>query len=180
MFIRTPRLTLRPGWPEDAPELARAIGHWEVVRNLGRAPWPYALGDAEQFLSEQTMTRAGASFLICAREGEAAPIVGGIGFGPYEGRPCEIGYWLTPAAWGRGYASEAGSAVLALAETLGIAEMTGGHYVDNPASGSVLRKLGFIASGHAERYCRGRDAMVRCAEYRLVLRPAGDPPKLAA
>ena len=27
MFALTPRLTLRPGWPEDAPALARAIGH---------------------------------------------------------------------------------------------------------------------------------------------------------
>ena len=41
MFARTQRLMLRPGWIEDAPELARAIGHHEVVRNLGRAPWPY-------------------------------------------------------------------------------------------------------------------------------------------
>ena len=27
MFARTSRLTLRPAWPEDAPALARAIGH---------------------------------------------------------------------------------------------------------------------------------------------------------
>ena len=31
MFVRTQRLTLRPGWSEDAPELARAMGQEEVV-----------------------------------------------------------------------------------------------------------------------------------------------------
>ena len=51
MFALTPRLTLRPGWPEDAPALARAIGHEPVVRNLSRAPWPYGVADAAAFLA---------------------------------------------------------------------------------------------------------------------------------
>ena len=34
MFARTNRLLLRPGWMEDAPALARAIGDEAVVRNL--------------------------------------------------------------------------------------------------------------------------------------------------
>ena len=40
MFARTERLLLRPGWQEDAPALARAIGEEAVVRNLATAPWP--------------------------------------------------------------------------------------------------------------------------------------------
>ncbi len=43
MFARTERLLLRPGWLEDAPALARAIGEEAVVRNLARAPWPYGM-----------------------------------------------------------------------------------------------------------------------------------------
>ena len=46
MFARTKRLTLRPGWPEDAPDIARAIGHEEVVRMLAKVPWPYQIGRA--------------------------------------------------------------------------------------------------------------------------------------
>ncbi|MEZ0244688.1 MAG: GNAT family N-acetyltransferase, partial [Sphingomonas sp.] len=34
MFVRTQRLTLRPGWIEDAPALSRAVGHWEVCSKL--------------------------------------------------------------------------------------------------------------------------------------------------
>ena len=41
MFARTERLTLRPGWPEDAPARAAAIAHEAIVRKLASAPWPY-------------------------------------------------------------------------------------------------------------------------------------------
>jgi RimJ/RimL family protein N-acetyltransferase len=51
MFARTARLLLRPGFPEDAPALARAIGDKAIARNLAVVPWPYTLRDAEAFLA---------------------------------------------------------------------------------------------------------------------------------
>ena len=51
MFARTPRLLLRPGFPEDAPALAAAIADEAIVRNLAIAPWPYRMRDAEAFLA---------------------------------------------------------------------------------------------------------------------------------
>ena len=51
MFARTPRLLLRPGFPEDAPALAAAIADEAIVRNLATAPWPYRMRDAEAFLA---------------------------------------------------------------------------------------------------------------------------------
>lgn len=53
MFARTPRLTLRPGWPEDAPALTQAIAHYDVACMLSRLPWPYTQADAEAWLSRQ-------------------------------------------------------------------------------------------------------------------------------
>ena len=52
MFARTPRLLLRPGFPEDAPALAAAIADEAIVRNLATAPWPYRMRDAEAFLAK--------------------------------------------------------------------------------------------------------------------------------
>ena len=46
MFARTPRLLLRPGFPEDAPALAAAIADEQIVRHLATAPWPYRMRDA--------------------------------------------------------------------------------------------------------------------------------------
>lgn len=176
MFTRTNRLMLRPGWAEDAPDLTRAIAYEEVVRNLGRAPWPYALGDAKTFLADQASEpgRAGVSFLICAFDHGVSRIVGGIGFGRYDEEPYEFGYWITPDFWGRGYATEAGRAVIHIARTLRVPRLSAGHYIDNPASGRVLRKLGFQATGRVvPRYSRGRGGEVQCVEYEQRLSDKG-------
>ena len=47
MFARTPRLLLRPGFPEDAPALAAVMSDAAIARNLAVVPWPYRLRDAE-------------------------------------------------------------------------------------------------------------------------------------
>lgn len=171
MFARTQRLTLRPGWLEDAPELARAIGHEAVCRNLARAPWPYALDDAEQFLATPPKATT-PNFLIFAHEAARVRLIGGIGFEPVAGAPHEFGYWITPDAWGRGYATEAGRAVVQMARhALGVQRLAAGHFIDNPASGRVLRKLGFRATGSVvPRFSRGRGRDVVCAEYALDVR----------
>ncbi len=164
MFVRTERLTLRPGWIEDAPELAAAIGHESVVRNLSRAPWPYTLADAHTAI-EHGLTRCGPNFLIFAHD-VGYRMVGGIGIGPFDDEPYNLGYWLTPAAWGRGYATEAAQAVLALAETLGIRRVTAGHFIDNPASGAVLRRLGFVSTGAVvPTFSAGRGCAADSVEY---------------
>ncbi len=134
MFARTARLTLRPGWPEDAPALTQAIAHEAVVANLARAPWPYTLTDAEEFLA-RPRAADDARFVILSHELDYPRIVGTIGVW-WEEDAWELGYWLTPSAWGRGYATEAGRVVLQMARhALGVKHIRAGHFVDNPASG---------------------------------------------
>lgn len=148
MFARTQRLTLRPGWIEDAPELAHAIAHHEVVRNLSRAPWPYTQADAEAFLMMERAAQDLPSFVICATdEAGFSRIVGCVGLNPTANGGVELGYWITPTHWGRGYATEAGRAVIDIARTLRIPRISASHFIDNPASGRVLRKLGFKPTG---------------------------------
>jgi len=143
MFAVTERLLLRPGWIEDAPALARAIGDRDVARNLARVPWPYSEADAEAFLS-LPQNPARPRFLVCLRSNNQ--IVGGIGLDGDE-EP-NLGYWIARAHWGRGYATEAGRAVLALADaSLRLPQIKACHALDNPGSGAVLRKLGFRAAG---------------------------------
>ena len=145
MFALTPRLSLRPGWPEDAPELARAIGHEAVVSKLSRVPWPYTEADARWFLAEN-WTRPGPRFVVTERGRDDRPI-GTIGIHHDEGA-AEFGYWLTPAAWGRGYATEAGRAVVAIArDALRLPRLRASYFVGNDASARVLGKLGFRPTG---------------------------------
>ncbi|WP_156351260.1 MULTISPECIES: GNAT family N-acetyltransferase [unclassified Sphingomonas] len=167
MFARTERLTLRPGWPEDAPALASAIGHEAVVRNLSRAPWPYTLADAQAAIANGYAT-SGPHFLIFAHDGGECALIGSIGIGPFGDISHNLGYWITPSAWRRGYATEAARAVLRLAAALGVERVAAGHYVDNPGSGAVLRRLGFAATGETlSTYSAGRGCHVESIEYAI-------------
>lgn len=167
MFALTKRLTLRPGWPEDARALSLAIGHEAVVRNLSRAPWPYALGDAEAFLA-LPRTAHKARFHIMTR-GENR-LIGGVELIDLGQRVHELGYWLTPDAWGRGYATEAAGAVLEMARhALGSERLIGRHMIDNPASGRVLRKLGFTETGRSRLFSLARGSEVDCVDLALDL-----------
>jgi RimJ/RimL family protein N-acetyltransferase len=141
MFIRTERLFLRPAWPEDCQDLHAALAHEQVVRNLSRVPWPYTLEDAHAFVA-RTQDRRHPHFLITVPGARGSRVIGGIGLSAEEGG-ANLGYWLTPEVWGRGYATEAARAVLRLARTLGHREVSACHRLDNPASGRVLAKVGF-------------------------------------
>lgn len=180
MFARTERLLLRPGWAEDAPALARAIADEAVVRNLATAPWPYRQEDAEAFIAAPR-DPALPSFLITERTGDAPRLIGSCGLGRRPSGAVELGYWIARAHWGQGFATEAGRALIDIARALKLPRLEASHFVDNPASGRVLDKLGFVATGlSAERYscARGGEAMSRL--YRLSLMARGEVQAIAA
>lgn len=169
MFAVTPRLLLRPGWPEDTGSLFAAINDEAVVRNLANAPWPYRREDAAQFLTS-ARPAIHPNFLIFSRNGSEPVLLGCIGFGDRgEGR-LDLGYWIARDHWGRGYATEAGRAVLDIARSLGHREMSAAHFTDNPASGKVLRKLGFRPTGcSAPLYSKGRGRKADAIHFTLTL-----------
>ena len=169
MFAVTPRLLLRPGWREDAPALLAAIADQRVVCNLAQAPWPYGLADADAFLTRERKAHEPACLIML--RGERAPrLIGGIGFGRLPGSgDVEFGYWLARPFWGCGYATEAGRALLAGArDSLRLKRLVAGHFLDNPASGRVLAKLGFQPTGVTRlRWSAGRRAEAPCKEFAL-------------
>jgi len=170
MFARTERLLLRPGWAEDAPSLFRAFADEMVIRNLASAPWPYDISHAEAFLSSERQAREPS--LLVFRRTEASPeLIGTVGFGRRPSGEIEFGYWIARAHWGQGYATEAGKAAIAMArDSLRLRKLSAGHFLDNPASGRVLEKLGFRPTGRViPRYSAGRCETAPSRQFRLVL-----------
>jgi RimJ/RimL family protein N-acetyltransferase len=116
------------------------------------------------------------SLLAFARTSAAPRLVGGVGLHP-DGDGHEIGYWIARPYWGLGFATEAAEALLrAGRETLKLGRIRSGHFVDNPASGRVLRKLGFRHSGRVmKRPCVARGAAVDCLLYEEAAHADCDP-----
>ena len=169
MFIRSERLFLRPGWPEDWAELVTRIGDESVTRHLARAPWPAA----REALGCEQNPRC-PQLLITLPTSEGSALIGCAGLLPTE-EGIELAYWVAPERWGQGYATEAARAVLSLARTLGHRRIVASHFADNPASGIVLSKVGFRPTGDSRlRHCPARGIELPALTYALVLDECGD------
>ena len=146
MFMRTERLFLRPVFQEDWRGVYRGIADERIVRNLARAPWPYTEDDARQFCANANAdTRK--RFVVTLPDEDGAPVIGMIGFEQLDSGNEELGYWIGRDWQGRGYATEAVHGVIEIAGALGAETVEAGHFLDNPASGRVLRKAGFTDTG---------------------------------
>lgn len=169
MFARTPRLLLRPGFPEDAPALAAAIADEAIVKNLAGPPWPFLTRDAEAYLA-RPRDPVLPTLMIFERAG-GPTLIGECGLTRRPSGSVELGYWIAKPFWGRGFASEACAALVDIARTIGLSSLEGSYFTDNPASARVLHKLGFESLGIvAPRLCRARGEHVPAQLMRLELR----------
>lgn len=149
--LTTARLAMRRPVEADIPAIVEHANDWEVARRLGRLPYPYGITDARFFL-DQVVPNELAWAITFRAEGV---LIGVVGLVPEpENRAAELGYWLERRFWGQGIATEAASAAVEYAfQSLGLTMLTSGYFTDNPASGRVLTKLGFVEAGRGERPC---------------------------
>ncbi len=145
--LRTERLLLRPFRAADFDSYAAMNGSVEVMRYI-----------------RDTEDRAAAFRSFCAvighwtargygmwalEETARGAFLGTAGLVRWEGRPAvEIGYALAPAAWGKGYATEAVREALRWArEVVGARGLTAVIHPDNAPSIKVAERLGATRSG---------------------------------
>ncbi|MDD3800070.1 MAG: GNAT family N-acetyltransferase [Novosphingobium sp.] len=162
MFIRTERLFLRPGWPEDLDDLVEAFRDEEFQRTIAVEALPLKRDAVRAYLEQPRNPRL-PHFFMYLRGAHGAKLVGGIGLGE-DGDEIEVGYWITSAYRGKGYALEALSAVVEQARVLGYTKLVARHFVDNESSVRVLEAAGFHDTGCEKvRYSAGRggDAVTR-------------------
>jgi ribosomal-protein-alanine N-acetyltransferase len=94
--------------------------------------------------------RKGEFFDWAVVEKASGKMIGTCGFARLEKnhRIGEIGYVLNPAYHGRGYATEAASAVIRYGfETLGLNRIEGRYMVENIASRKVMEHCGLVFEG---------------------------------
>lgn len=158
--LETRRLVLRAPDIADVPRLAEMANDHDIARMTLRMPHPYAPSDAEEWVARANANdpKRAAAFVM---EHEDEGPVGVLGFF-YDADPLpELGYWVGRPFWGRGFATEAVEAGLVWASKRWRKRgMVAGHFEDNPASGRVLEKAGFLYTGERRhRMSRARRAM---------------------
>lgn len=128
----------------DADSIARHANNRNVWINLRDGfPFPYALADAQAFISSE-MRRVVPTNLAIVVEGAAIGVVGVLLLGDVHRRSAEIGYWLGEEFWGRGIATAALQEMTAYAfRTFDINRLNASVFAWNPASMRVLEKAGY-------------------------------------
>ena len=167
LLIETPRLTLRPFEAADARRIAYLAGDYDVARMCGRVPSPYSLAHAEEWVASHDQLRQRGQEYPFAVTLERDGLIGSCGVTRLPGIAAwEIGYWFGVPYWGQGFASEAARAVMDWAGVeLDATSFTAGHFFDNPASGAVLRKLGFVQADKGELFGLARGGKAPVERY---------------
>lgn len=162
--INTARLLLRPYTLADAPAVHRIVSDREVAATTLRIPHPYPDNGAVEWLKSIEPKWADGSAAVFAITLPAThEIVGTIGLViTPEHRHAEMGYIIARPHWGNGYVTEAAAAVLRFAfETLNLNRIFAHHMTHNPASGTVMRKIGMryegTMRGHVIKWGEVRD-----------------------
>jgi [ribosomal protein S5]-alanine N-acetyltransferase len=176
-IITSSRLTLRRFTLADAARVCVLVGDFDVSKMISRAPYPYTMDDAVNWLSmHPDMWTSGGDYPFAITTPNDG-VIGAIGLhsttrlADIAPDAFEVGYWLGKDYWGLGYATEAGRALLAAFDSdLGHKSLVSGHFTENPQSGHVLEKLGFHYVGEPTTiFCVARQAEVPDVS---MLRPA--------
>lgn len=165
MTLRTERLRLRTFRDSDASAFVALAGDLAVARMTSDIPHPLDEASAAPWL------RRDADEARFAIEYQGR-LVGGIGYFSRPSGAGELGFWLGRAHWGHGIATEASRAVIAYGFGTGrLPAFSSSHFLDNPASGRVLVKLGFTPCGQSSIWCEARQCMIPTMEYWLSGQP---------
>ncbi len=168
--LTTFRLCLSPVKTADYPAIASLNADPAVQRFLclSKSPPTFeeALADLPCLLSTPAPTGGG---LWCIRSRSTSDFLGLVLLLYTDDHTeVEFGYRLLPKFWGRGYATEAGRAVVNHAfGDLGLTALCAIIHPDNTASSTVAEKLGFAQKGHTTRlgfnldhYMLRRDSLI--------------------
>ena len=162
--IETERLVLTPASAAYVDRVIPLINDFAIARMTSRIPHPYGEAEAEAF--RQILGQMdGARDSLLQIETHDGELIGAVGADRSDGPFPEIGYWIARQHWGRGYATEAATAIRDWARrAFGCRALIAGHFADNAASGRVLVKCGFLYTGEVQQrfsLARGEAAATR-------------------
>lgn len=159
------RLVLRALRKSDAGLLAMFAGDRRVAEATRTIPHPYPPGAAEAYVARMMAgTGPERAWVMDGSGAGLSEVLGVISLTGMDRDQSEIGYWVAPAFWNAGFASEAVRALVA-ANPLASRTIFAEVFQDNPGSARVLTNSGFEYLGDAETFSVARNARVQTWTY---------------
>ncbi len=156
--IKAERFILRPVRKSDAGAMALYAGDERVARSSRSIPHPLPAGVTEGFIQRaMDSTQPQDAWVIDGASSDHQEVLGVITLTRLDRGQSEMSYWVAPAFWNAGIASEAVRAMIA-ANPLKNSAIFAEVFQDNPASARVLTNAGFEYIGDAESHCIARAA----------------------
>lgn len=163
--IETERLILRPLRRSDAGLLELYSADERVARMTRTIPHPLPPGAVEAFVTRSLADDRDEDVWVMDGSGKGlGELLGLIALERMDREQSEVGYWVAPAFWNTGLASEAVRALVE-ANPQENRTMFAGVFQDNPASARVLTNTGFQYLGDAEAYSVARGTVVPTWTY---------------
>jgi len=167
--IETDRLVLRPPRRSDAGLLSLYVGDVRVARGTRSIPHPLPPGMVEGYIARaQAPGRVEDVWVMDGSGPEGAErgheVLGVISLTRMDRNQSQLGYWVAPAFWNTGLASEAVRALVE-ANPLGNDTLFAEVFQDNAASARVLTNAGFRYIGDAEAHSVARGSNVATWTY---------------
>jgi ribosomal-protein-alanine N-acetyltransferase len=169
--LHTSRLCLRPFARTDADALFALHSSAHVLRYWDAPPWTEP-ERAQRFIAACRQIEAeGSGARLAIERASDMAFIGWCGLTRWnrEYRSASLGYCLTEAAWGQGYATEAARAVLQWAfDTSDLNRVQAETDTRNAASARVLEKLNFRREGTLREDCIVNGEMSDSWVYGLI------------
>lgn len=148
MKLPNARLSLRPIVEGDLESIFKGLSHPDVIRHYGVSFQSLeATRGQMNWYAQLERDGTGIWWAICSRDDAFLGAIGVNGIVKAH-RKGELGFWLLPEHWGRGYISEAMPLVLDHGfGRLGLHRLEAQVETDNIASRKVLERCGFAHEG---------------------------------
>lgn len=166
--IPAARFDLRPLRGSDAGLIALYAGDERVARMTTSIPHPFPPGAAEAFIARALADGGEQVWAMDGTRTGLGELLGLISLKHTGEGSAAIGYWVAPALWHLGYASEAVEAMVA-ANPTGLRVLRAEVFQCNPVSARVLTRAGFRHTGEAESFSVAQNRTVPTWTYEIDL-----------
>jgi len=159
------RFDLRPLRRSDRGLLDMYMGDERIAKQTRAVPHPMPPGAVDAFIARSNHDdRSEDIWALDGTKSGLAELLGVMTVNKLDRDQCEIEYWVAPAFWNTGFASEAVRTIVE-ANPFGAKTIFAEVFQSNGVSARVLTNAGFAYLGDAEAYSVAQDRTVQTWTY---------------